>query len=84
MVKNPPSMQEMWIQSLCWEDSLEKRMATHTSSLAWRISWTEEPGRLQSTRSQKSQTHLSDKQQQQQSYQGADVSSRWVLFKSQD
>ena len=58
-------------------------MATHTSSLAWRISWTEEPGRLQCTGSGKSQTHLNDKQQQQQSYRGAAVSPGWVLFKSQ-
>jgi len=37
-------MQEMWIQSLVWEDSLEKDMATHSSNLAWEIPWTEEPG----------------------------------------
>ena len=41
-------MQEMWIQSLGWEDPLEKEMATHSSMLAWKIPWTEEPGRLQS------------------------------------
>ena len=38
----------MWVQSLSWEDLLEKGMATHSSILAWRIPWTEEPGRLQS------------------------------------
>jgi len=38
----------MWVQSLGWEDPLEKGMATHSSILAWRIPWTEEPGRLQS------------------------------------
>ena len=38
----------MWVQSLGWEDALEKEMATHSSILAWRIPWTEEPGRLQS------------------------------------
>ena len=43
-----------------WEDSLEKKMATHSSILAWEISWTKEPGRLQSLGSQKSQTRLSD------------------------
>ena len=36
-------MQEIWVQSLGWEDPLEKRMATHSSILAWRIPWTEEP-----------------------------------------
>ena len=48
MVKNPPAMQEAQVQSLGQEDSLEKGMSTHSSILAWRISWTEEPGRLQS------------------------------------
>ena len=50
-VKNLPAMQEtqdMWIQSLGWEDPLEKKMATHSSILAWIIPWTEEPGGLQS------------------------------------
>ena len=46
MVKNLPAMQETWVQSLGREDPLEKRMATHSSILAWRILWTEEPGRL--------------------------------------
>ena len=41
------------VQSLCWEDPLEKEMATHSSTLAWKIPWTEEPGRLQSTGSQR-------------------------------
>ena len=41
-------MQEMWVQSLAWEDLLEKEMATHSSILAWRIPWTEEPGGQQS------------------------------------
>ena len=48
LVKNPPAMQETWVQSLGWEDPLEKEMATHSSTLAWKIPWTEEPGRLQS------------------------------------
>ena len=48
MVKNLPAMQETWVRSLGWEDSLEKEMATHTSIPAWRIPWTEEPGGLQS------------------------------------
>ena len=52
-VKNLPAVQETRIRSLSWEDPLEKEMATHSSILAWRIPWTEEPGRLQSTRSQR-------------------------------
>ena len=48
MVKNLPAMQVTWIQSLGLEDLLEKKMATHSSILAWRIPWTEEPGKLQS------------------------------------
>ena len=48
MVKNLPEMQETWVWSLNWEDSLEKGMATHSSILAWRIPWTKKPGRLQS------------------------------------
>ena len=45
-VKNLPAVQEMWVQSLSEEDSLEEGMATHSSTLAWRIPWTEEHGRL--------------------------------------
>ena len=46
MVKNPPAMQERWVQSLGREDSLEEEMATHCSILAYRIPWTEESGGL--------------------------------------
>ena len=46
-VKHLPTMRETWVQSLGWEDLLEKEMATHSNFLAWRISWREEPGRLQ-------------------------------------
>ena len=53
-------MQETWVQSLGREDPLEKEMAPHSSILAWRIPWTEEPGGLQSVGSQKCQTRLSD------------------------
>ena len=53
MVKNPPAMWETWVQSLGGEDPLEEGMATHSSVLAWRIPWTEEPGGLQSTGSQR-------------------------------
>ena len=52
-LKRLPAMQEMWVQSLGREDPLEKEMATHSSILAWRIPWTEEPGGLQSTGSQR-------------------------------
>ena len=47
-MKNLPAMQETWVQSLDQEDPLEKGVGTHYSILAWRIPWTEEPGRLQS------------------------------------
>ena len=53
MVKNPPAMQETWLQALGWEDPLEEDMATHSSILAWRIPWTEGPGGLQSLGSQR-------------------------------
>ena len=56
MVKNLPAMQEMQVRFLGGEDALEKGMVTHSSILAWRIPWTEEPGGLQSMGSQKSQT----------------------------
>ena len=59
-VKNLPVMQETWVQSLGQEDPLEEEMATHSSIFAWRIPWTEEPGGLWSTGSQKSRTGLSD------------------------
>ena len=48
-VNNLPAMQDTWVHSLGWEDPLEKGMATHSSILAWRIPWTDEPGGLQST-----------------------------------
>ena len=56
VVKSLPAMQEteeMWVQSLGWEDPLEENMATHSSILAWRIPWTEEPGWLQSIKLQR-------------------------------
>ena len=56
MVKNLPAMQETWVRSLGQKDLLEKAMATHSSILAWRIPWTEEPGRLQSEGLQKGDT----------------------------
>ena len=48
MVKHVSAVRETWVQSLGWEDPLEKEMAAHSSSLAWKTPWTEEPGRLQS------------------------------------
>ena len=56
LVKNLPAMQEIRVRFLGQEDPLEKEMATHSSILAWRIPWTEEPGRLQSMGSQESDT----------------------------
>ena len=47
MVNHLPAMRETQVRSLGWEDPLEKEMATHSSTLAWKIPWTEEPGRLQ-------------------------------------
>ena len=47
-IKNPPQMRETWVHSLGQEDPLEEGMVIHASILAWEISWTEEPGRLQS------------------------------------
>ena len=60
MVKNPSAVQEMWVWSLGQEDALEKEIATQSSMLTWEIPWTEEPGGLQSMKSQESQTRLSD------------------------
>ena len=53
LVKTLPAMWETWVQSLGWEDPLEKEMAAHSSILAWRIPWMEEPGGLQSMGSQR-------------------------------
>ena len=61
MVKNLPAMQETQVRSLGQEDSLEKGMATHSITLAWRISWTEEPGELQSIESQRVRNNLATK-----------------------
>ena len=52
-LKRLPAMQETWVQSLGQEDPVEKKMATHSSILAWKIPWTEEPGGLQYMRSQR-------------------------------
>ena len=52
MVKRLPAMRDTWVQSLGREDPLEKEMVTHSSTLAWKIPWTEEPGRLPSMGSQ--------------------------------
>ena len=56
LVKNLPTMQETWVRFLGWENPLEKEMATHSNILAWRIPWTEEPDRLQSTDLEESDT----------------------------
>ena len=60
LVKNLPAVQDTGVRSLGREDPLEKEMATHSSILAWKISWTVEPGGLQSMGLQKSWTQLSD------------------------
>ena len=64
-VKHLPAMQETWVRSLGQEDPLEKEMAIHSSTLAWKIPWTEKPGRLQSMRLQRVRLDLATKQQQQ-------------------
>ena len=53
MVKNPPTMWESWVQALGWEDPLEKQTVIHSRTIAWKVPWTEEPGRLQSMGSQR-------------------------------
>ena len=53
MIRHLSPMLETWVRSLGWEDPLEKEMATHSSTLAWKIPWTEEPGGLQSVGSQR-------------------------------
>ena len=55
-LKSLLGMWETWVRSLSWEGPLEKEMATHSSTLAWRITWREEPGRLQSTGRKESDT----------------------------
>ena len=52
-LKRLPATRETWVRSLGWDDPVEKEIATHSSILAWRIPWTEEPGGLQSTGSQR-------------------------------
>ena len=61
MVKNLPAMEETRVQSLGWEDSLKKEMATYSNTLVWEIPWTEEPSRLQSMGSQKLGHNLATK-----------------------
>ena len=77
VVKTPLAMQETWVRSLGQEDTLEKDMATHSSVLAWRIPWTEEPGGLQSMGSQRVEydrtKHAPDVSQ---TYRRTDVSIR--------
>ena len=75
MVKNLPAVQETWVQSLSLEDPPEKGMATHSNILAWNILWTEEPGRLQSTGSQRIGHDVVTKQQQQKIFKQESVFS---------
>ena len=60
MVKNPPATWETWVRFLGWEDPREEGMATHSSILAWRIPWTEEPGWLQSIGSHRLQSDTTE------------------------
>ena len=62
VIKNLPAMQETWVRSLSQEDPLEKEMATHSGILAWEISWTEKPGRLESMGLQRVRHNLVTKQ----------------------
>ena len=57
MVKNQPAMQKIQVRSLGWDDPLQEEMATHSGIVAWKIPWTEEPGRLQSMGLQTSVRH---------------------------
>ena len=57
MVKHLPAMRDTQVRSLGWEDLLEKEIATHSCTFAWKIPWTEKPGRLQSMGSQRAQIH---------------------------
>ena len=70
-------MQEMWVWSLGWEDPLKKEMATYSSILAWKIPWTEEPGRLQSMGSQKNNFTAKQQQLQQQNDQSLTLLRAW-------
>ena len=65
MVKNLPAVQETWVQSLGWEDPLEKEKATHSTILAWEIPWTEEPNQLQFVGWQRVRQEFMTKQQYQ-------------------
>ena len=73
-------MQEIQVQSLGWEDPLEKEMATHSSILAWEIPWTKEPSRLQSMRSQRLGHDCTNKQQQRTTHLGQGSPKSVALF----
>ena len=60
MVKCLPAVRETWVQSLSWEDPLEKKVAIHSSILVWEVPWIEEPSGLQPMKSKKSQTQLNN------------------------
>ena len=84
MVKNLPTLQETWVQSLGWEDPLEKGMPTHSSILAWRIPWTEEPGGLQSLASQRVRHNWATKRAHTCTYTHTHTHTHkvWVLYLS--
>ena len=79
MVKNLPSVQETQVHSLGWEDPLEKEMTTHSSILAWRIPWTEEPGGLQSMGLQRVRHNWATKQPTKNVHKSTYKSLRYIL-----
>ena len=80
MVKNAPAMQETWVQSLGWEDPLEKEMAIYSSILAWRIPWTEEPDGLYSPWGRKRIGYNLVTEQQQEILDIINIQSKFLLF----
>ena len=81
-VKHLPTMRETWVQSLGCEDLLEKEMAIHSSILAWKIPWTEEPGGLQPIGFQKSRTQLSNQTTTEKHESGIMADFLVIIFKT--
>ena len=81
MVKWLSTMRETWVQSLGWEDPLEKEMATHSSTIAWKIPWTEEPGRLQSMGSQSCLREIYEKKKKEKKRTSIQISLDSLPFK---
>ena len=83
LVKNLPAMQESQVRSLVWEDPMEKAMTTHSSILAWRIPWTEEPGGLQSMESQRVRHNWSDLADMQDANVHENIDETWEIVTGQ-